>query len=212
MALSSSIPVPPRAIADARDAADQARRDEANVQAEVGAERARRTLPLLDRVTIATPCPARWEDMTGTDQARFCGQCSKTVYNVSAMTREEAETLLGQAELPCVRIYQRADGTILTSDCPVGLVRKRRRTLLASIAATVVAGLSGLGFIAARRAMQPQVLMGAVEPEYHATAGIPFIAPEATPTMPVPSALPSATTGKPPHAQAPRPQHPGRNK
>jgi hypothetical protein len=85
---------------------------------------------LLDNVRVASPCSAKWEDMSGDERARFCGQCTKNVYNLSAMTRDEAEAFLRErtGEV-CVRLYRRADGTVITSDCPVGVRRKRRRHL-----------------------------------------------------------------------------------
>ncbi|MCG3130137.1 MAG: hypothetical protein FLDDKLPJ_00885 [Phycisphaerae bacterium] len=99
-----------------------------------------KNLSLLDRVRVASPCPASWENMTGDDRSRFCGQCNLHVYNLSDMTRDEAESLLRQREgRLCVRYYQRADGTILTRDCPVGLraVRIRLVKTLGAVAAVV---------------------------------------------------------------------------
>jgi hypothetical protein len=89
----------------------------------------RMNLPLLDRVTVASPCTARWEDMTGDERTRHCAQCSLRVHNLSLMTTDEAEALLqskGDGRL-CVRFYRRADGTVLTQDCPVGLAAARAR-------------------------------------------------------------------------------------
>lgn len=95
---------------------------------------ARRGLPVLEDVQIAAPCDARWEHMTGDARVRFCGQCSKNVYDLSAMPRAEAELLLQEKEgALCVRLHRRADGTVITADCPVG-VRKRRRRRLAAAA------------------------------------------------------------------------------
>jgi len=73
----------------------------------------KRPLPMLDRVAIATPCSAVWDNMAGDDRVRFCGDCQKNVYNLSAMTREEGEALLEQTNAGvCVRFYQRADGKV----------------------------------------------------------------------------------------------------
>ncbi len=101
----------------------------------------------LDDVRVASPCPADWDAMTGTDQARFCDQCHKNVYNLSALTRAEAEALVLEKEGHlCVRYYARADGTVLTRDCPVGLraVRARVARKLSYAAALLLAGLTGL--------------------------------------------------------------------
>jgi hypothetical protein len=78
--------------------------------------------------------------MTGDERTRFCNQCSKHVYNLSDMSRDDAERLVNDTEGPvCVRFYRRADGTVLTADCPVGLwdVRTRFARLWASAAALV---------------------------------------------------------------------------
>jgi hypothetical protein len=103
----------------------------------------KRALPLLGSVGVASPCSASWQGMSGDDRKRFCGKCEKNVYNLSAMTAEEAEAFLRENEGAdvCIRLYKRADGTVLTSDCPVGVRRKR----VARIAAVAV----GAGALAA---------------------------------------------------------------
>jgi hypothetical protein len=101
----------------------------------------------LEELQIASPCPAEWNDMKGDDRVRFCGLCEKNVFNLAGMTRREATELVTKTEgSVCVRMYRRADGTVLTSDCPVGvraaLRRARREVLLA--AATSVAAVTAL--------------------------------------------------------------------
>jgi hypothetical protein len=90
------------------------------------------TLPLLQQVQVASPCPARWEDMKGDEVTRHCAQCDLQVHNLSAMTEAEAQAFL-QARLGkgrvCARFHRRQDGTILTQDCPVGLALWRRRAV-----------------------------------------------------------------------------------
>jgi len=80
---------------------------------------------ILHNVQIAVRCPANWDEMTGDEKKRFCGQCKLHVHNLSAMTELEAERLLQEARRQegrlCVRFYRRFDGKILTRDCPVGL-------------------------------------------------------------------------------------------
>ena len=76
----------------------------------------------LNQIQVASPCHADWAGMTGTEQVRFCLGCRKNVYNLSAMTSDEAQALFEEKEgRLCVRFYRRADGTMLTQDCPVGL-------------------------------------------------------------------------------------------
>ena len=52
-------------------------------------------LTILDAISIPSPCPAGWDSMTGSRQKRFCRECNKTVYNLSAMSRDEAGDKLG---------------------------------------------------------------------------------------------------------------------
>src|SRR4051812_38812542 len=95
----------------------------------------------LDNIKIAAPCTADWKFMLGNDQVRFCGQCSKNVYNLSAMTREQAETLIRRMEgRLCVRYYMRSDGTVLNANCPVGLhaIRQRARRITTAIFAVLL--------------------------------------------------------------------------
>lgn len=83
---------------------------------------------LLDRIRIASPCHVSWESMTGTERARFCSQCKLHVYDFARLSRKEAVALVTNTQgRVCGRLHRRADGTILTSDCPVGLRAIRRR-------------------------------------------------------------------------------------
>lgn len=103
--------------------------------------KARSRLPVLDNIRIASPCTADWNQMTGDDRARACGTCNKTVYNLSEMTRDEAEALITAREGQlCARYYQRSDGTILLADCTIGARRRRRRRWIAAGAAALLAG------------------------------------------------------------------------
>ncbi len=68
--------------------------------------------------------------MTGNERSRHRAQCDKSVFNLSGMTREEAETLIVEKQgTLCVRYFQRKDGTILTQDCVVGISKKRKRVV-----------------------------------------------------------------------------------
>lgn len=98
----------------------------------------------LEQIHIASPCHADWNAMRGDDRSRYCGDCRKHVYNLSAMCREEAEALIREREGNlCVRYFQRRDGTILTADCPVGLrVRRRRAMLHAGAVVSVLASMA----------------------------------------------------------------------
>src|SRR5712691_7472872 len=103
----------------------------------------------LRNVKVASPCPADWDRMIGDERARFCGQCELNVYNLSAMSTLEAESLIARTEgRLCVRYYRRKDGSIITQDCPVGLRRLKQRAarIKRAVASLVLGFLAGLGF------------------------------------------------------------------
>jgi hypothetical protein len=112
---------------------------------------------LLANLKIASPCPARWEDMVGSNRERHCKDCKKSVFNISGMTTLEAEAFLAsaqaQSEKPCVTFLQRADGTLLTSDCLVGGDRRRLKVLKV-VAAGVILTCAAAG-VAAYNEVQP---------------------------------------------------------
>lgn len=74
----------------------------------------------VDKIFIANPCVAKWEDMDGGQTVRFCGQCSKNVHNLSAMAPEElAFTLEKRKREPtCVYMSKRANGSVVIDNCP----------------------------------------------------------------------------------------------
>lgn len=103
----------------------------------------------LNRIEIASPCPANWAEMSGDDRVRFCAQCDKHVYDLSTLRAEEAVALIREKEgALCVRLWRRADGTVMTADCPVGArwaVSRRRTNLSASSAALLSLALLAVG-------------------------------------------------------------------
>jgi len=107
---------------------------------------------MLNNLRVASPCTADWDQMPSNDRVRHCSACNLNVYNLSAMTEREIRQLIATHEgRLCGRLYQRADGTILTQNCPVGLQAMRLKNTmrrLSHIAAAVfaVAGW-GLPFV-----------------------------------------------------------------
>ena len=152
--------------------------------------RARASLPLLANVRIASPCHERWDTMTGDARMRHCGRCDKNVYDLSSMTAAEAEAVLGRpGGAPCVKLYRRADGTVITSDCPVGVRRRQRhRFALAGVAVALVAAAGGLA--ARLRGREPaarphaEEVMGVVEEPREAVERIP-VSPVSDPNSPL---------------------------
>ncbi|MDB4946922.1 MAG: hypothetical protein JWP97_6456 [Labilithrix sp.] len=185
----------------------------AAVDASLAAHRpARRPLPMLDQVKIASPCTMTWQDMVGDERVRFCGGCQKNVFNLSAMLAHEAEQLLAErlGNDLCVRFYQRADGTVMTQDCAVGVKKKQRKSL-----AMAVAGAGAMAAAALLYTNRQQATLGAIHDE------APDVARDVT-TITVPPvmgepALPSTAAPVPTDATAipigrltPPPKHPVR--
>ncbi len=99
--------------------------------------------------------------MSGDERVRFCRQCRQRVYNLSEMTRAEAEAVLQPLYSPtvslgnhaaeqhvCVRFYRRPDGTVVTRDCFAlrRALRKGVRAMFAATAGVVLVLLGCLGF------------------------------------------------------------------
>jgi hypothetical protein len=123
--------------------------------------KARARLPVLPNIRVATPCTADWNQMIGDDRVRHCATCDKDVFNLSAMTREDAEALiLERAGNLCARYYQRTDGTIILADCTVGIAQKRKRRAIAAGAALLLAGGGAAAWWSKHR--EPSATMGSV--------------------------------------------------
>jgi hypothetical protein len=106
---------------------------------------ARRRLPVLPNIRIAAPCPASWDAMVGDRRVRACTHCKQNVFNLSAMSRADAEELLREKQGNlCAQYYQRADGTILLADCEVGIVQRRTQRRFTAGAAVLLAGAAAI--------------------------------------------------------------------
>ncbi len=115
----------------------------------------------LNYIKIASPCQADWNEMYGDERKRFCGDCKLNVYNLSGMTKDEAEALVMNAEgRLCVRFYKRADGSVITADCPVGWAKIKQRTKLyaTAVASLLMALFTGVLFVSFFTKQKP--LMG----------------------------------------------------
>lgn len=164
-ALAAEVATKTRELGTARQLLDEAQ------------QRAR--LPVLPNIRVASPCRADWNEMTGDDRVRACAACNKSVYNLSEMTRDEAEALIVAKEgRLCVRYFQRKDGTILLKDCAVGVKQKRKRRLIAAGAAALLGGGGLLAYKATRPDPKPEQLE-------HELMGV--IVMEAPPVPPAPT-------------------------
>lgn len=111
----------------------------------------KRSLHIID---VKTPCDEPWLQMEAVGPGqRNCALCMQDVYDLSAMTKDEAETLIFESTgRVCVRFFRRADGTVVTSDCSPVRFRQLRAAgqgglrLAAKVIGAVVAVLTLLGF------------------------------------------------------------------
>lgn len=124
----------------------------------------------LDNIRVAAPCSADWDSMFGNERVRLCEQCHLNVYNLSEMSRVEADRLINQAEgRLCVRFYRRRDGSIITQNCPVGLRAIKRRvsrvaTAVASFILSLMAGVSFYRFADKLGSFEPHVMGQPIAP------------------------------------------------
>ncbi len=138
----------------------------------------------LNVIQVASPCEANWNAMTGDARVRHCDACQKHVYNLSEMTHQQAEALiLAKEGKLCVTFFRRADGTILTADCPVGLweAAHRRMSYWLATAAAGLVGLVALG-VGMTRTWSPlrmynQQVMGGLQRSFPPVAPVAPVAP-----------------------------------
>lgn len=131
----------------------------------------------LKNLKVASPCSAEWNEMYGDDRKRHCGDCKLNVYNLSGMTKDEAEALVMNAEgRLCVRFYRREDGSILTQDCPVGWAKIKQRTKIyaTAVASLIMALFTGVLFVSLLSNKHRGITVGEL---------IPFATPTPQPLM-----------------------------
>jgi hypothetical protein len=180
-ALATEVATKTRELDDARRLFDEAH--------------ARSKLPVLPNIRVATPCTADWTKMSGDERVRACGACSKNVYNLSGMTRDEAEALIVEkAGNLCVRYFQRTDGTIILKDCEIGVAQRRGRRMIAAGAAALLAGGGLFAHHAlGRRSSSPAIV---AEPDVITVQGGYELSQPPTEVTPLPPTSEVEITGK----------------
>ncbi len=106
----------------------------------------------LSNLKVASPCSQDWDAMVGDNRKRYCGECKLNVFNLSGMSKTEAENLIMNAEgRLCVRFYKRADGSVITADCPVGWAKVKQRTkvYVTAFASLLFSFFSAIGLVTA---------------------------------------------------------------
>jgi len=122
---------------------------------ELGLPRKRASLPVVawDRLRIASPCTEDWDAMIGDARVRHCSQCERDVFDLSAMSRAEiAASGADAGASPCVRLYLRRDGNVLTPDGGPTSPQTQARRAVAAVACAVTA----VGGLAAHEALENQ--------------------------------------------------------
>lgn len=135
----------------------------------------------VESIVITSPCSVGWENMTGDDKIRFCGQCKKRVHNLSTLPPNEVAQVISKIkkkERACVLMYRRPDGSVIMDNCPIVLRRARDR-----IRAVYVATLLAFFWLLGTNADAQGLVGGPIDPRY----GVPrFPEVEATTALPTP--------------------------
>jgi hypothetical protein len=104
----------------------------------------------LSRMTIPDPCSMDWDAMRGDERTRRCVSCRERVYDLTAMTSDEAAAVLHKQDgQVCARVFERADGMLVIADCQASPQPASRpwqfriRTLMGVVAG--VAATLGIG-------------------------------------------------------------------
>jgi hypothetical protein len=158
-------------------------------------EAARARLPQVARAKIASPCSERWDTMLGDGAVRACSRCEKKVFDLSQMTLGQAEALIAENATGdlCVRLYRRADGTMLFSDCVVGARGVVKRDAL-RIGAAIAIGGATLAWTSAPAPIAASAAPRPSSAEARAAADA-FLHAAARPVEPTPAVLGMSSWG-----------------
>jgi hypothetical protein len=67
---------------------------------------------------IVRPCSEDWNAMEGDERKRFCAQCGKHVFNLSAMTPREGQAFAEETQgRVCVAYVRSEEGKIISPNC-----------------------------------------------------------------------------------------------
>lgn len=96
----------------------------------------------INNLRVENPCTENWNEMSGSSEVRFCSHCSKSVNNLSAMTRKQAIKLVRQSDgRLCIRYASDSEtGGPAFAKRPVQI--SRRVPLIAAGVMTASLGLS----------------------------------------------------------------------
>jgi hypothetical protein len=131
-------------------------------------------------LSIRTPCPKRWEELSGDGRRRFCSECSLHVHNAAELTQREARALVEEATgRVCMRIEYDADGAAVHRPTRVA---RFARWALTSGAALLAACQGGRDPAPAPQPVEPPSTMGKVAaPQVLGDVAAPPVEPAQTP-------------------------------
>ncbi len=122
----------------------------------------------LEQVRVGNPCPKQWEELRGDAQVRFCDECELRVFNLSEMTRDEAQSLLdAHPDRLCVCYRPNTTGGVTPLDYQTVKPRRPMRWWYAlgafgAIAATAVEAIFFFG--RPKPAVVTPMIMGDIAP------------------------------------------------
>jgi hypothetical protein len=153
-------------------------------------------------LSVSSPCPRKWEELSGDNRVRYCGQCRLQVYNLTVLSPVQIEQLLQKTGgRLCGQLYVRKDRTATVRDCPEGRssILRRRVGMLASGLLIVILGLACRSLVRPDLSGWPRWVQAVAEwidpPQFrlYRTMGR-MTCPPPTPA-PAPSSVPPATNG-----------------
>jgi hypothetical protein len=148
-------------------------------------------------LTIRTPCPKRWEELSGDGRRRFCSECSLHVHNAAALTERQALALVAESEgRVCMRIECGPSGAPVFREEQGRLARLSRWALSAGTALLAACQGSVATIPGDPKPVQPPSRMGkVVAPAVLGDVATP--APARVEHMGVGEALPASVVTKP---------------
>lgn len=90
------------------------------------------------KTIVSSPCTESWDQMIGTESARFCSRCEKHVHNLSCLSDSEARALVNRGTSVCVKFYSHPDGSVMTAESGSKVFIERR-----TFVRTIAAGFAG---------------------------------------------------------------------
>lgn len=98
----------------------------------------------VEHIVIQAPCQVGWDEMTGDDMIRFCGQCRKNVHNLSTLPDDRLAEVLAERKIKetCVIMSKDKNGRVRFDNCPVALRKVRDHYRKVAVSLLLIAAWS----------------------------------------------------------------------